>query len=221
MIDVVHQINQVHRSVAGRTVGATEVRTVTLRQSYAATVDELWDACTNAERIPRWFLPVTGELRVGGRYQLEGNAGGTITACDPPRRFEATWEFDGKVSWIAVEVSPLDDDGESDAAPRAQLLLEHTVPIDDHWAQYGPGAVGVGWDMALIGMSLHLASGGAAVDAEAVMAWMASDGGRDFTIRSSEAWLAAHVAGATEPDDEATAQAQRTLAAYTGAEPEG
>jgi hypothetical protein len=23
----------------------------------------------------RWFLPVTGDLRVGGRFQLEGNAG--------------------------------------------------------------------------------------------------------------------------------------------------
>ena len=221
MIDVVHQINQVHRTVAGRTVSSTEARTVTLRQTYDATVDELWDACTDPERIPRWFLPVTGELRVGGRYQLEGNAGGTITACEPPRRFEATWEFDGKVSWIAVEMSPADgDDVETGARPRAQLTLEHTVPVDDHWAQYGPGAVGVGWDMALIGMSLHLASGGAAVDAEEVMAWMASDGGRDFTTRSSQAWLAAHGAGGTEPDDVATAQARRTLAAYTGAEEE-
>ena len=27
--------------------------------------------------FPRWFLPISGELRLGGRYQLTGNAGGT------------------------------------------------------------------------------------------------------------------------------------------------
>ena len=31
-----------------------------------------------------------GDLRVGGRYQLEGNANGTILTCDPPREFTAT-----------------------------------------------------------------------------------------------------------------------------------
>ena len=212
MIDVVHQIDAVHRTVGARAGEAGEVRTVTLRQTYDATVEELWDACTNPERIPRWFLPISGELRVGGRYQFEGQAGGTITACDPPRRVEATWEFDDKVSWIAVEVAAVNESS-------AELTLEHTVPVDDHWDQYGPGAVGVGWDMALIGMSLHLASGGEAVDGDAVMAWTTSDDGRDFVTRASRGWLDAHVAGGTEPSDTARAQAERTLAAYTGVEP--
>src|SRR5688500_17049078 len=124
MIDVVQQINAVHRTVAGRAVETGgDARTVTLTQTYAATVEELWDACTDPERIPRWFLPVSGDLEVGGRYQLEGNAGGTITACDPPRRFEATWEFDGKVSWIAVAVESADGG--------ATLMLEHSVPVDE------------------------------------------------------------------------------------------
>jgi uncharacterized protein YndB with AHSA1/START domain len=56
--------------------------------------------CTNPERIPRWFLPVSGELKEGGRYQLEGNAGGTITRCDPPHGFDATWEMGSDMSWI-------------------------------------------------------------------------------------------------------------------------
>src|SRR2546430_11475309 len=29
-------------------------------------------------------------LKLGGRYQLEGNAGGTIEGCDPPKSFFAT-----------------------------------------------------------------------------------------------------------------------------------
>jgi hypothetical protein len=36
-------------------------------------------------------MPISGDLRVGGRYRLEGNASGTIERWDPPRSFAATW----------------------------------------------------------------------------------------------------------------------------------
>ena len=113
----------------------------------------MWDACTNPLRIPRWFLPVSGDLRLGGRYQLEGNAGGTIERCDPPRGFTATWEFGGRVSWIEVRVT-------AGADGRTRLEIEHLAPLDAAgWAEFGPGAVGVGWDMALVGLAIHLSSG--------------------------------------------------------------
>ena len=209
MIDVVHKIQAVHREVAGTHVDAAEARTVILRQTYDATVDELWDACTNAERIPRWFLPITGELRLGGRYQLEGHAGGTITACEAPWRFEATWESGGSISWIAVELS---DAGEA----RTQLSLAHTALVEEHWAQFGPGAVGVGWDLLLIGLTLHLASGGEQVDPDEVAAWTASDEGVRFMTLSSDGWRDAQVQAGLATGEEAAAQADRTLAAYTG-----
>ena len=66
----------------------------------------MWDACTNPERIPRWFLPVTGDLKVGGRYQLEGNAAGDDRTMRPAHGFDATWEFGGEVSWIELRLSP-------------------------------------------------------------------------------------------------------------------
>lgn len=96
MIDVTQQISAVRRQVGTRVLEAGEARTVTVSQTYNAAIDDVWDACTNPERIPRWFLPITGELRVGGRYQLEGNAGGTIESCDPPTSLGATWEFGGR-----------------------------------------------------------------------------------------------------------------------------
>ena len=133
-------------------------------------VDELWDACTNPERIPRWFLPVTGDLRLGGRYQLEGNAGGTITECEPPHRFAATWEFGGDVTGSRCAVS---DEGDG----RARFELEHVALVDAHWDEFGPGAVGIGWDLTVMGLALHLASGGEPVDGEAVMAWTTSTDG--------------------------------------------
>ncbi len=53
--------------------------------------------------------------------------------------------------------------------------------------QFGPGAVGVGWDGALLGLGLHL-DGGATLDPEAVLA---SPELRAFNVASSEAWGAA------------------------------
>ncbi len=151
MIDVVHQINAVTRQVGDRTLEEGEARTVTVSQTYPATVEELWDACTNPERIPRWFLPVSGDLELGGRYQLEGNAGGTITECEPPQRFAATWEFGDAVTWIEVRVSDAGDG-------QARFELEHLAVIDAHWDEFGPGAVGIGWDLTLMGLALHLAA---------------------------------------------------------------
>jgi uncharacterized protein YndB with AHSA1/START domain len=207
MIDVDHQINAVRRRVGHRVLEPGEARTVTLSRTYDVAIDDLWDACTNPERIPRWFLPVTGELRVGGRYQLEGNAGGTVESCDPPRRFTATWEFGGSTSWIAVTLA-------EEADGRTSFELEHTAAVDDHWEQFGPGAVGVGWDLALIGLDLHLASG-ASVDPPTFMAWSTSDDGRRFVDLSSRGWCDANIAdGALEAD--ARAQADRTTGAYTG-----
>jgi uncharacterized protein YndB with AHSA1/START domain len=208
MIDVVHQINSVQRQVGSRVLDAGEARTVVVRRTYDAPVEDLWDACTNAERIPRWFLPITGELRVGGRYQLEGNAGGTIERCDPPRSFAATWEFGGEVTWIELRLSP-------DAEGGTRFELEHIAHVDDErWAQFGPGAVGVGWDLALSGLSRHLATG-ASVDPAEGAAWVASEEGRRFITLSSQAWCDAGIAAGAD-NAGAQAAAARTTAAYTG-----
>ena len=105
-IDINEHISAVRRQVGTRTLEAGEARVVTLTRTYGAPVDDVWDACTSVERIPRWFLPITGDLRVGGRYQLQGNAGGVVERCDPPRSFAATWEFGGDVSTIEVRLDP-------------------------------------------------------------------------------------------------------------------
>jgi uncharacterized protein YndB with AHSA1/START domain len=209
MINVSEQINAVRRRVGTPVLEAGEARTVTVSQTYRAPLDEVWDACTNAERIPRWFLPITGELRAGGRYQLQGNAGGTVESCDPPNGFTATWELGGDVSWIEVQLT-----AEADGSTRVQL--EHIAHVDDErWAQFGPGAVGVGWDGAFLGLAIHLTSG-EAVDPAASAAWMASEDGRRFMSLSSERWRDASVAAGADPAA-ARAAAARTTAAYTGA----
>ena len=208
MIDVAHQISAVQRRVGSRVLEAGDARTVTVSQVYDADLEDVWDACTNPERIPRWFLPVTGDLRVGGRYQLEGNASGEILRCDPPQGFDATWEYGGEVSWIELRLTP-------EPCGRTRFTLEHIAHVDDErWAEFGPGAVGVGWDLALIGLALHLAGGGAAVDPAEVAAWSASEDGRRFMALASDEWRDASVAAGTKPDA-AREAADRTTAFYT------
>lgn len=201
------------RSLGTRPQGDGEAKVQTISKTYATTVEDLWDAVTSAERLPRWFLPVSGDLQVGGRYQFEGNAGGTVETCEPPKRFTATWEFNEQVSWIAVRLIP---DGEG-----ARLELEHTALLDESdpeqqqfWEQFGPGATGVGWDLALHGLHLHLSTG-AAVDPRAAEAWSMSPEGIAYLSECSRLWGEASIADGT-PREAAEAAAARTTAFYTG-----
>lgn len=183
-----------------------------LTRSYDTTVEDLWDAITTPERLARWFMPVEGDLKVGGRYQLKGNAGGTITRCDRPEALDVTWEIMGGTSWVQVRLAP---DGK-----RARLTLEHIAHKDgigeEHLKKYGPGAVGIGWDLGLRGLRQHLLDPAVKLDPAAAEAWTLSDEGKAYVRAAGEAWAAAHAAAGEDPD-EARAKAERTIAFYTGA----
>jgi uncharacterized protein YndB with AHSA1/START domain len=207
MTDFDHQITAVRRTVGKRTLDAGEVRVVSMSQAYDTDLDDLWDACTSLERLARWFLPVTGDLRLGGTYQFDGNAGGTIESCDPPKSFAATWEYGGEVSWIEVRLS-------SDADGKARFSMDHIAPVtDENWVKFGPGMVGIGWDGALLGLALHLA--GNTMGPKAGLEWIATEDGKRFMRLSSVSWREASVAGG-EPEDAARAAEQRVTEAYVG-----
>lgn len=205
MIDGDGQISAVARAVADREVDGRLAKVVVLEQTYATSIEDLWDAVTSVERLPRWFAPVSGDLREGGQYSVEGNASGSITACEPPRAFDATWEFGGAVSWIEVRLEAMDDG-------HARLSLSHIAHPDEHWKQFGPGAVGIGWDLSLLGLQLHLAS--KVNRPEDAGQWAASAKGLAFMVESGNAWCDADVGGG-EDDEVARAAADRTIAFYT------
>jgi len=209
-MDVAHEVNAVERMVGKRTLAAGTARTVTLSRIYDSRIGDVWKACTELDRIQRWFLPISGDLRVGGRFQIEGNASGTVEACDPPRSFTSTWEFGGEVSWIELSLSSEGD--------RTRLQLRHIAHVDDErWMQFGPGAVGVGWDLTMLGLGRHLESG-LPVDPSVAAAWSASEEGRQFMSLSSERWREASVAAGADRAA-AEAAAERTTAFYTGSDP--
>jgi len=209
-IDVTRAIGAITRQVSSRDYDGKPARVVIATRVYDTDREDLWDALTNAERIPRWFMPISGELELGGRYQLEGNAGGTIEQCEPPRYLAVTWEMRGDVTWVRVELS-------EHADGKTMLRLEHIAHIPDpdkFWERYGPGAVGVGWDGALLGLDQYM-SGAPAVTPETAMVWLASDEGKAFLTRSSDAWCAASIEFGTD-EAAARASAERTRAFYTG-----
>ena len=196
----------VKRSVSWLERAGRSASAVTLSRSYATSPENLWDAVTNGERISRWFMTISGELEPGGRYQLEGNAGGVIATCEPLSHFALTWEFGEDVSWVDVYLS---DDGTG----RTKLTLTHTALLSPHWDEYGPGATGVGWELTLLGLEIHIAESGEAMSDET--AFVTSPKGRAFIAGSSDAWADAAVAAGTGPDA-ARAAARRTTAFYTG-----
>ena len=195
IIDLASQLNAIHRTVGRQPAadGAGERVSVLLRRSYDAPIGDVWDALTQPDRIKRWFMPISGELRVGGTFQLEGNAGGEILTCEPPRLLRAT--FGGPASIVELRLTP---QGDGDTV----LELEHTVPIE--MAQSGAGAlyVGPGWDGALMGLGLFL-RGEAVGDPVAAAS---SKEAQEFSKQSVHAW-------AEVVKDSGTATAEQLAAA--------
>lgn len=213
MVDVVREVGAVEREVGTGRIAAGEGHKVRLRRTYNAEIQDVWDALTNPARVGRWFLPVTGDFRVGGSYQFEGNAGGEIVACERPNRMLVTWVYGdtsdpASTSEVEVRLTPAGDQ-------QTTFELVHTAVVPtEMWDQFGPGAVGVGWDMGLLGLELHLSGGGEPATPAEKEAWQLSDEGRQFASLSSEAWGAANRNAGADADTVAR-NVQATTAFYT------
>jgi uncharacterized protein YndB with AHSA1/START domain len=203
IIDIASQINAIDRKVERLPAadGVGERVSVAMRRSYDAPIDDVWDAVTQPDRIKRWLMPISGELRVGGSFQLEGNAGGEILTCEPPSLLRVT--FGGPTSIVELRLTP-QGDGET------VLELEHTVPIE--MAQSGAGAlyVGPGWDGALMGLGLFL-RGDAVGDPVAAAN---STEAQEFSKQSVSAWAAVVEDSGTATPEQLAAATEVSLAQF-------
>ncbi len=110
------------------------------------------------------------------------------------------------VSWLQVSLR------EADGGTTLELF--HEAHVDPGmWEQFGPGAVGVGWDLGLHSLEQHLA-GGEAVDQAAAAAWPTTPEGTEFVRLAGEGWAEAAIDDGDEPA-QARAAADRTIAFYT------
>ncbi len=151
MFDMLEEIAAIRRGVVRDNDAGTV--SVSVGRTYHADVEEVWDAVTNPERIPRWLYPISGDFKPGGSFQLEGNAGGEILRCERPTWLQVT--FGGAESVLDLRAT--------DTGEHTTIELTHTVPL----AMAGSGAgalfVGPGWDDALLGLAIYL-RGEAVVD---------------------------------------------------------
>lgn len=181
-------------------------RVAVARRSYSTSQEDLWEAITDADRIRRWFLPITGDLREGGRFQLEGNAGGTVELCTPPVSFAVTWEYGPMVSWLSVSLDPV--------AGGTTLELVHEAHVDpDLWTQFGPGAVGLGWDLGLYGLGVHVEQQSAGPPAGGAD-FPSSPDGVALINAAGAGWAEAAMANG-DTREAAVAAAERVQAMYT------
>ncbi|MEV1129659.1 SRPBCC family protein [Agromyces sp. NPDC049794] len=199
MFDLFEELAAIHRSVVRDE--AAETVSVTVARTYDADRDDVWDALTNPERIPRWFYPITGELVPGGTFQLEGNAGGEIRRCDRPTALQVTFGAPDSVLDVRLAAS---GDGTT-------LELVHTVPI----AMAGSGAgalfVGPGWDGALLSLGIQLRGESAGDPLEAAN----SPEVIEFNRGSIDRWTEAVESSSTASAEEIAGAREAAVAQYT------
>lgn len=200
-----------HRAMIARECGRGEkaggpVRRVTL---YVVAADhlpsEVWDAIARPERLARWFAPVSGELRVGGRFRVAGfsvagEAAGAILACEPARRLELEWEAAGEIGWVDIALSHYGGGG-------ARLTFTHSVRETERWRAFGPAGIGVGWDLASYALVGHLARPGVDIDLRTLAALPES---RRLLASCAESWGRLAIEAGEDPD---AARAAATAAA--------
>jgi len=216
-MDVNAQLKAVARGIETKEVDGVLSYVQTLAQTYPSPIDDVWDAVTAVERIPRWFLPVSGDLRLGGHFQFEGNAGGEVRRCDPPSNGQAgytvTWGMGmGEPAIVHVRLTALD-------AASTRFELENVAAVasipDGVWEQFGPSATGIGWDSGLLGLASYFGGGDGGISPEEAQAWLATDEGKSFLRGSADAWALAHIADGADPET-ANAAATTTYGMYTG-----
>ncbi|GAA2840990.1 SRPBCC domain-containing protein [Crossiella cryophila] len=205
MIDIAQQLAAIHRAVGNRTLEQSEMVAVTLRREYDAEIADVWEAITEPERVRRWFLPLSGDLREGGSFQLEGNAGGDILTCQAPRLLKVT--FGGPVSLVTLTLT-------EGAEPETTLLeLDHTVPKEMAGSGAGALYVGPGWDGALLGLALYLAG---QESADPVAAANSTEG-QTFSLGSVRAWERTVRESGTATEEELAAAVEVSLAQFAPA----
>lgn len=201
MIDSTDQLKAIDREVGKRQTDNGEVVAVLLRRRYEAAIGDVWDAITDPDRVRRWFLPLGGDLRVGGRFQFEGNAGGEILTCESPRLLKVS--FGGPASLVELRFASNGDNATA-------LELEHTVPMEMAGSGAGALYVGPGWDGALMALALFLSG----VLADDPVAAGNSPQGLEFSKQSVLEWAAVVEASDTAGADEIAAAVEMSLAQF-------
>lgn len=190
-MDITQFLQSTSRELASGIKDGEPVKILKASRTYATDQESLWNLVTNPEKLQQWFLPLEGDLKVGGRFQFQGNAGGEILACKKPDFVHVTWEMQGQPSWVELHFTA--------AEGGTTLVLQHTASVPkEFWDTYGPGAVGIGWELGLLGLDMIVITGETMKD-EDKHTWPGTPEGKEFVKASSEGWAQASIADGTPP----------------------
>jgi len=118
------------RSLDG-TRGAVRVEDV-----YDTNIDDLWEACTDPERLARWIAKVSGDLRVGGSvhavFTSTWSGPGRVDVCEKPHHLLLTMD-PGTPDETRIEAW-LKEQGSG-----TRLVVEERGLPLDHLPSYGAG----------------------------------------------------------------------------------
>jgi uncharacterized protein YndB with AHSA1/START domain len=102
----------------------------TLNRTFAVPAERVWRALTDPAALAAWFWPqrfattTEVDLRVGGRYRIDGTAvgmavSGEYVTVDPPHTLVFTWRWDGEPgeTLVTIELIP--------AEAGTDLVLRH------------------------------------------------------------------------------------------------
>ncbi len=109
-----------------RPIAAGEARCAVFRRSYDAPITDVWDACTNPDRLSRWYAPVEGDLRPGGSFSQGDFGSGRIVRCEAPHLLTvALGGGDPAPDEIELRLRPGPDG-------TTILEFEHATTLDSH-----------------------------------------------------------------------------------------
>lgn len=203
--------------------GRRRVRAVlALTTNITLAPARLWPLLTRPRDLARWYGPVTGELREGGRFTAPDGATGRVLRVAEPHRIGLTWRrapAREEAGSPAPEEDPLlirldpEDDGTT------LLVVRHTALLDaEEFERSGPGVLALDWELALLALAAHT-DGWRATCQESVpvptSAWLRSPLGAAYLRAWSVRWAAESLAAGV---DEAIARRgeSETVRRYLG-----
>ncbi len=151
MADISTWIDSTHREVRR----AGNIRSVYLRRHFDSSIEKVWSACVEREKLSRWFGDVSGDLREGGELAIDVGMKEKVTSrilrCEPPNQLVVTWSYDGDPRDPADQVElRISSDGSG-----VTLELEHRSGDEGAWNI----GIGSGWEDWIIRLGVLLRGG--------------------------------------------------------------
>lgn len=122
---------------------------IRMDEVYDTTIDDLWSALTERQRLERWIAVVDGDLRTGGQVQARFTSGwegsGRIDICESPHRLVVTMSA-GTADETVIEANL-----SAEGSTTRLVVEERGIPLHEIAGH------GAGWQVHVEDLASHLA----------------------------------------------------------------